>query len=102
MESYQHAAVLAEPLLELLAPHDGGTYVDCNLGGGTHSLKILERLGYSGRVLGLDLDPAALEAARARLGGHTNFEAVRGNFADLREILRERSIEAVDGVIFDL
>lgn len=97
-----HDPVLEKPLLELLSPRPGGTYVDANLGGGSHSLKILERLEGRGRVVGIDLDPEALQAARHRLQGHGNFEPVHGNFADLSEILDRLGLEAVDGVIFDL
>lgn len=102
MEGNFHDPVCQEQVLELLSPRAGGTYVDCNLGGGGHSEGILKRLNGEGRVIGIDLDPDALKAAWARLASYPNFTAVQGNFAHLDALLRERGIAEVDGVLFDL
>lgn len=102
MGSYQHTPVLLEQLLELLSPRPGGVYVDANLGGGGFSKAVLDRIGSEGRVLGIDLDPAALSAARERLRAYPSFEAVAANFADLDTVLEEAGLDGIDGVIFDL
>lgn len=102
MERNFHDPVLKESLLELLAPRPGGVYVDANLGGGSHSLAILERLKGQGQVYGIDLDAEALQEARSRMAAHTNFQALHGNFSDLAELLEEQGVTQVDGVIFDL
>lgn len=76
--------------------------MDANLGGGGHAEAVLERLGGNGRLIGIDLDEAAIVAATARLQRFSGFSAVRGNFADLDALLDEQNVARVDGVYFDL
>ncbi|MCL2708285.1 MAG: 16S rRNA (cytosine(1402)-N(4))-methyltransferase RsmH [Defluviitaleaceae bacterium] len=79
-----------------------GVYVDGTLGGGGHSERILEMLA-NGRLIGIDRDAEAIEAARGRLSRFgCRFEAVHGNFAELNDILEARSIGEIDGIVFDL
>jgi 16S rRNA (cytosine1402-N4)-methyltransferase len=99
---FAHESVLVGEVLQYLSPREDGTYVDCTVGGGGHSSAI------PGRVIGIDRDPAALAAARARLGdrvdrpGPGSVQLVHGELADIREILAELGISAVDGVLADL
>jgi len=102
MESHFHDPVLKEPLLERLSPRPGGTYVDANLGGGSHTQAILERINDHGTVFGIDLDPSALAEAAERLKKYHGFVPLHGNFAEMAQMLAERGVEHVDGVIFDL
>jgi 16S rRNA (cytosine1402-N4)-methyltransferase len=97
-----HDPVLKESLLELLDPQPGGLYVDANLGGGSHSLALLERLQGQGHVIGIDLDLEAIHEASAKLHDHSNFSTLHGNFANLAELLAEQGITEIDGIIFDL
>src|SRR4030042_550671 len=62
-----HAPVMAEEVLHYLAVQPGGRYVDCTVGGGGHSLAILEAAAPGGLLLGIDAGASALESARARL-----------------------------------
>ena len=64
---YMHRPVLLKQTLEFLNIKPGGTYIDGTVGGGGHSAAILERLTEGGRLLGIDFDNEALEAARNRL-----------------------------------
>src|SRR4051812_29210045 len=64
---FRHATVLAEETVRLLAPRPGEVYCDATVGGGGHAERILEASSPTGRLVGIDRDPAALEAARARL-----------------------------------
>ena len=95
-----HIPVLYETVLEYLAPRANGNYIDGTLGAGGHAQGILER---GGRVLGLDTDPDALALAQkvlARFSDRAVF--VRGNFAHLVRIARERNFFPADGILLDL
>ena len=101
--AYEHVPVLVEEVIQFLRPHPNGIYVDATLGGGGHAVEILERSAPTGRLIGIDRDQEAVEAAHKRLlpyEGRTSI--IHGNFRDLTEILRELDIERVDGVLLDL
>ena len=98
-----HEPVLLAEVLAQLAPAEGGRFLDGTVGGGGHAAAILERTAPSGRLLGLDRDPAALEIARGeleRFGGRAVL--VRSNFAHCDEVAREHGFEALDGILLDL
>ena len=61
----QHLTVLLREAVEALAIKPAGVYVDATFGRGGHSRAILERLGPDGRLLAIDRDPRAIEAAAA-------------------------------------
>ena len=97
-----HTTVLAKETIDLLGPVKGGVYVDATLGLGGHALEILERVD-DGRVIGIDRDAAAIEAATERLKAFgERFTAVQGNFADIAEILESVGMALVDGIVADL
>ncbi len=97
-----HESVLLHEAVEALAIRPGGVYVDGTLGRAGHSLEIVKRLT-TGRLIGIDRDAAALEAAPKRLEGYMDrVTLVRGNFAQLDELLAEAGVSAVDGFLFDL
>lgn len=100
---FAHRSVLLEKSLSLLEPRPNSVIVDGTVGGGGHAAAILERTGPDGRLIGLDRDPQALEAAKRRLipyGGRV--QLVRASFRHLREVLAEAGVPRVDGVLFDL
>jgi 16S rRNA (cytosine1402-N4)-methyltransferase len=74
---------------------------DCTAGAGGHARLIAERLGPTGRVIGLDQDPAMLDLARPRLAGWP-VTLVHAGFDQLRDVLHEQGLTAVDGVLADL
>lgn len=81
----------------------GETIVDATLGGGGHTQAILEKLGDNGRCIGIDADVDALVSASERLkqfGGR--FVQIHDNFGNLRSVLSQCSVEAIDGILFDL
>jgi 16S rRNA (cytosine1402-N4)-methyltransferase len=75
--------------------------VDCTLGGGGHAKALAARVSPSGIVIALDRDPSAVGAAQENLAGQP-VTPVHGSFADLPELLAERGISAVDGILMDL
>ena len=99
---YTHKSVLLQECLDGLNIKPDGIYVDGTLGRAGHSREIAKRLT-SGRLIGIDRDAAALEAAPTRLEGLMDrVTLVRGNFSQVGEILRKLDIPAVDGMLFDL
>lgn len=102
-ESFHHLPVLLQEVLDGLRPYTGGRYVDCTVGGGGHSRAILEASGPTGRLLGLDQDPAALRAAADTLapcGSRATLK--KANFRRLLETAREAGFDQADGVLFDI
>ena len=99
---YSHRPVLLRECLDGLNIRPGGIYVDGTLGRAGHSLEIVRRLT-TGRLIAIDRDKAALDAAPGRLAGHLDkVTLVRGNFGSLGDILASLGIAGVDGMLFDL
>ena len=97
--AFHHVPVLLKEALEELCMFPGMRVLDCTLGGGGHSLAMLER---GARVTGLDVDEMALEAATARLEGFADFRAFRVNFGDLQEDDWMERVGPQDGALMDL
>ena len=100
MSEFVHESVLAREIVEALRPAPGKLVLDGTLGGGGHALLLLER---GARVIGVDKDPRALAAARARLARFGEaFRAVRADFRDAKAVLEALGLAAVDGALVDL
>jgi len=100
-----HAPVLSHDVRTRLVTSPDGRYVDATLGGGGHARALLDALGPSGTVLGLDQDAEALATARERLADEEaagRFRAVQGNFGALRTLLEAENFMPVDGLLLDL
>jgi 16S rRNA (cytosine1402-N4)-methyltransferase len=97
----RHAPVLPAETLRLLDPQPGQTWVDCTVGAGGHTRLIAEKIGPTGRLIGLDQDPTMLDLARPRLAG-LPVTLVHANFDQLPGVLANLGVEAVDGVFADL
>jgi 16S rRNA (cytosine1402-N4)-methyltransferase len=96
-----HEPVLVAEVLAALEPRAGGLYVDATVGYGGHTAAILD--AGARRVIGLDRDPAALEACRARFADRADrVHLVHADYRDLPSILAARAVTAVDGVLVDL
>jgi 16S rRNA (cytosine1402-N4)-methyltransferase len=94
-----------DAVLRALAPHPGQTIVDCTVGLGGHSAALLERIAPTGRLIGIDFDPANLAIARAKLvavGGSPRFDLFHNNFAALPSVLAEAGVTQVDSILADL
>ena len=102
-KAYAHRPVLLAESIDLLALRPGGVVVDGTLGGGGHAAAILERTAPDGRLIGLDMDDEALEAARLRLLPFADRATlVRASFRELAAVLGELRCPLVDGVLLDL
>jgi 16S rRNA (cytosine1402-N4)-methyltransferase len=94
--------VLREAAVDLLACSPGNVVVDGTVGGGGHAELILERIGPTGRLIGIDWDHKAIELARERLGAAPNLTLVRENFRNLAEILGTMGLAGMDSLLLDL
>jgi 16S rRNA (cytosine1402-N4)-methyltransferase len=100
VSEFLHESVLANEVVELLRPEPGKLLLDGTLGGGGHSLLLLER---GAHVIGIDKDPRALAAAKALLARFGEaFRAVRADFRDAKNVLDALGLAAVDGALVDL
>jgi 16S rRNA (cytosine1402-N4)-methyltransferase len=97
----RHLPVLPAEILELLQPAAGQTWVDATVGAGGHALLIAPRLGPTGRLIALDQDAAMVELARDRTYA-CPVECRQASFDDLRTVLDDLGLDAVDGLLADL
>ena len=95
-----HRAVLLEEAVAALAVRPEGIYVDATFGRGGHSRAILALLGPAGRLIALDRDPAAVEAARAI--ADPRFSIAHAPFSELTQVLERLGVGQVQGVLADL
>ena len=101
-QTYSHRPVLLDECIEGLRIRPGGLYLDGTLGRAGHSREIARRLD-TGRLVCIDRDQAALDAAQDRLAGCLDkVELIHGNFGDLAELLDGRGLGPFDGMLFDL
>ena len=99
----QHIPVLTDAVLEQLDIKPDAVYVDCTFGRGGHSRAILAALGPAGRLVVMDRDPQAYQAAQAFAARDARVTAVRGCFGDIGEISTVQGIHAeVAGMVADL
>jgi len=99
---FDHESVLTDAVVANLALRDHGIYVDGTLGGGGHALALLEA-NPTLMLVGIDRDPAALEAAGTRLAAHAaRTRLVHAPYADLPAILSSLHLGPVHGILLDL
>jgi 16S rRNA (cytosine1402-N4)-methyltransferase len=98
-----HLPVMPSEVLSWLQPHSGGIYVDCTVGYCGHANEILRVSQPHGIVLGIDRDVQAINAGRQELQSFGDRAIlVKAHFMELKQILVERGIPRVHGVLFDL
>lgn len=102
---FWHEPVLLDEVLELLDPKAGDKIIDCTIGGGGHAFELLKRTGKSGKLLGIDLDPHAVEEIKnraARQGFEKQITIIEEHFKNLEEIAPKHGFEKVNIIFFDL
>ncbi|HEY3242809.1 MAG TPA: 16S rRNA (cytosine(1402)-N(4))-methyltransferase RsmH [Phycisphaerae bacterium] len=98
-----HVPVLLNEVMDSLAPAPGEIVADCTVGYGGHAVEFLRRIAPNGRLIGFDVDPVAIEKARARLarvGG--SFSLHRGNYAGIGKLLASERLAGYDIIFADL
>lgn len=99
---FNHIPVLLKECIECLNIKEGGVYVDGTLGGGGHSLRILERLNGTGKLIGIDRDKEALSHTSKKLSEYSNVIYVNDKHENIKEILSSLDVCGVDGILLDL
>lgn len=107
----EHIPVLLQEVLTHLvgraqmpegAAKESGIFIDATFGRGGHSRKLLEHLSAQSQLLGLDRDPEALEEARRLSEQDPRFSFCQARFSKLQEVLKDKRIEGVRGVLMDV
>ncbi len=100
---FEHTPVLLNETLEYLDPKPGGVYIDGTLGGAGHSSEIIKRIVPGGKLLGIDQDSNAIDAAKRRLEAYKdNVVIVRDNFRNIKAIALQKGFKEVDGILLDI
>lgn len=103
MSEFKHVPVLLNETIDSLNIKPDGIYVDGTLGGAGHSFEIAKRLSEKGRLIGIDQDEDAIKAATEHLSPYKDrVEIVRDNYENIVNILAERGINGVDGIMLDI
>jgi 16S rRNA (cytosine1402-N4)-methyltransferase len=98
-----HVPVLTDEVIAGLQVKAGGSYIDCTVGEGGHSKAILDASAPNGQLLGIDLDPQALETAWGNLqSSRDRLVLTNDNFGNLVKIAKDNGFYSVDGVLLDL
>jgi 16S rRNA (cytosine1402-N4)-methyltransferase len=108
-QSSVHTPVLLHEVITFLDPHPGDFIIDGTVDGGGHAAAIVQKIGPTGKLLGLDWDERLLEKCKVRFAGQRNVKLVHGNYAELPEILAaENNLDKAqvdgraDGLLIDL
>ena len=102
MTDFHHVSVLLWECIDGLNIKPDGIYVDGTLGGAGHSSQIVQRLT-TGRLIGIDRDQVALNAAGQRLEPYKDrVTLVHSNFCEIKQVLADLQIPGVDGILLDL
>ena len=98
-----HIPVLYYETLDNLVINPDGVYIDCTLGGGSHSEGILERLSDKGLLLSIDQDSNAIEYSKKRLEKYASkWKVLKGNFENIDTLAYMAGIDKVDGILMDI
>ena len=99
---FTHKPVLLNECIEALNIRPDGVYVDGTLGRAGHSREIARRLT-TGRLICIDRDQAAIDAAQERLAPWMDrVTLIHSNFSALGDVLRQAGVTGADGMLFDL
>ena len=98
-----HVPVMLDEVVEALAPRPGGCYVDCTFGRGGHTRALLDRIGPAGRVLAMDRDPHAVQAARTLSRSDPRLSVHHACFGEAGDRVGSAGLAGrVDAVLMDL
>lgn len=97
-----HIPVLLKEVIEVLSPRLGDFFVDGTIGSGGHSREILKKIGPKGKLLGVDWDKEAIARCKSLMGKRKNVILIKGNYAELPKILREKKLDKANGLLLDL
>ena len=99
---FKHISVLLHESVETLNIKPDGIYADGTMGGGGHSEQIVQKLGDSGMLIGIDRDTEALAASQKRLSSYNNVRYVHSNYKEIKDILSSLGVDKLSGAVLDL
>lgn len=99
---FKHEPIMLKEILSGLNIKPDGIYLDCTIGGAGHSKEIIKKLNNNGMLIGIDKDQEALDVCKERLKDYNNINLVKSDFKDIKEVLNNLHIDALDGVLIDL
>ncbi|WP_282708892.1 16S rRNA (cytosine(1402)-N(4))-methyltransferase RsmH [Ligilactobacillus sp. Marseille-Q7487] len=105
MSEFQHTTVLLNEAVDNLNIKPDGIYVDCTLGGGGHTAKILKQLSQKGHLYSFDQDQVALAYNQEKFAqeiANGRLTLIKSNFCNLKVQLEQLGVNHVDGVLYDL
>jgi len=105
MAEFKHVTVLLNEAVENLKIKPDGVYVDCTLGGGGHTRKILSQLNENGRLFSFDQDRTAIEYNQKSLDNQLQsgkLTLVKDNFRNIKKLLNDFGVSKIDGAVYDL
>jgi len=103
IESAQHHPVLLAEIVSQLVTDPNGIYMDGTVGYGGHAIEILKKLTTNGKLIGIDLDPYALEYTQKYLSEtQASYSLHHGNFREYPNLLQKLGIKELTGILFDL
>lgn len=100
-----HIPVLENEVIKILDAKANENFIDCTIGGGGHSFLILERSGYRGKVLGIELDPELfkkLKKEHLKKNLRERLVLVNDSYRNLKKIVQKKRFGNVRGILFDL
>ena len=99
---FNHCPVMKNEAVEYLQINPGGIYIDCTLGGGSHSLEIVKKLK-TGRLIAVDRDADAIEYSEVKLKDYKNkIYFIKNNFVNIKTIVENIGIKKINGALMDL
>lgn len=106
-KEFKHIPVMLNECVEALALTENSIFVDATLGGAGHSLQVGKLLGPHARLIGIDQDEVARQAASTKLaqlprGNSPYVQVLSGNFGQLDSLLVEARVPGIDCILFDL
>ncbi|MCQ2538337.1 MAG: 16S rRNA (cytosine(1402)-N(4))-methyltransferase RsmH [Lachnospiraceae bacterium] len=102
MPEFKHYSVMLNETIDGLNVRENGIYVDGTLGGAGHASVVCEKLGNTGRFIGIDQDADAIEAAGERLSKFSNVTIIRNNYENMASEIKGLGIDKVSGIVLDL
>ena len=96
-----HTPVLLNEVLAVFDPKPGETYIDATVNGGGHAEALAERVGETGKIIGIDWDGEVIEKLQKKFSTNKAYQFICSNYVDIAHIIRTNHLDAPRGILFD-